>query len=82
MPKPYVKLTAPDGGIWEWNEWQDENAVIGSATEFSQVVTQCRNIGDTSIVTIGETAKKWMSIAQCFAGGAETPPAMGVRRKV
>jgi len=29
----------------------------------------------------GETARKWMEIAQCFAGGAETPPAKGVRQK-
>lgn len=81
LPKPYVKLTAPDGSLWEWNEPQEDNAIIGTATEFSQVVTQCRNIGDTSLDMIGATAKQWMSIAQCFAGGAETPPSKGARRK-
>jgi len=80
-PKPYVRLTAPSGAIWEWNELQDDNKVEGTAEEFSQVVTQCRNIGDTSLKTVGEAAKTWMEIAQCFAGGPETPPAKGVRRK-
>ena len=81
LPKPYVRLTGPSSQLWEWNEPQGDNLVEGSATEFCQVVTQCRNIGDTSLAMVGETAKQWMSIAQCFAGGAETPPAKGVRRK-
>ena len=82
LPKPYVRLTAPSGALWEWNEPQDDNKVEGSAAEFSQVVTQCRNIGDTSLKTIGEAATKWMEIAQCFAGGPETPPEKGVRHIV
>ena len=81
LPKPYVRLTAPSGAIWEWNEPQDDNKVEGSAEEFSQVVTQCRNIGDTKLSLIGEAANEWMTIAQAFAGGAEAPPAKGVRRK-
>lgn len=81
LPKPFVRLTAPDGSLWEWNTPQDDNVVAGSATEFCQVVTQCRNIGDTSLEMRGDSAKEWMSIAQCFAGGAETPPAKGTRRK-
>lgn len=81
-PKPYVRLTAPSGAIWEWNDPQDDNKVEGSATEFCQVVTQCRNIGDTELKTVGEAARVWMEIAQCFAGGPETPPAKGVRHKV
>jgi uncharacterized protein (TIGR03084 family) len=82
LPKPYVRLNAPDGGIWEWNEPQEDNRLEGSATEFCQVVTQCRNIGDTQILMTGETARDWMSIAQCFAGAAETPPPKGTRYKV
>ena len=81
LPKPYVRLTAPSGAIWEWNEPQDDNKVEGSAVEFSQVVTQCRNIEDTSLQMTGVAANEWMAIAQCFAGGKETPPAKGVRRK-
>ncbi|WP_371395746.1 TIGR03084 family metal-binding protein [Fretibacter rubidus] len=80
-PKPFVRLTAPSGAVWEWNEPQDDNALHGTATEFCQVVTQCRNIADTSLEMIGEAATAWMSFAQCFAGGAETPPAQGIRKK-
>jgi len=81
LPKPYVKLTAPSGAVWEWNEPQSDNKVEGSAAEFAQVVTQCRNIGDTELTMIGEAATTWMEIAQCFAGGPETPPAKGIRKK-
>jgi len=79
LPKPYIQLTAPSGAIWEWNENQTDNLVEGSATEFCQVVTQCRNIADTSLNVIGEAATTWMNIAQCFAGSPETPPAKGKR---
>ena len=82
LPKPYVCLTAPNGTTWEWNEPQGDNRLEGSATEFSQVVTQCRNIADTSLKMTGEAANQWMQIAQCFAGGPETPPAAGTRHKI
>jgi len=81
LPKPYVRLTAPSGAIWEWNDPQTNNRVTGLATEFCQVVTQCRNIADTGLETTGAATHTWMRIAQCFAGGAETPPAKGVRHK-
>ena len=80
-PKPFVQLTAPSGAIWTWNEDQPDNRIEGRAVEFSQVVTQCRNIGDTALETIGPIARQWMEHAQCFAGGAQTPPAKGTRRK-
>jgi hypothetical protein len=53
--------------------------VEGSASEFCQVVTQVRNVADTRLRVSGETARRWMAIAQCFAGGPETPPAPGTR---
>jgi len=80
-PKPYLRLTAPSGAIWEWNEPQEDNRIDGPAEAFAQVVTQCRNIADTSLVTTGATTQKWMDIAQCFAGAAETPPPKGARYK-
>ncbi|MGB3455357.1 MAG: TIGR03084 family metal-binding protein [Litorimonas sp.] len=79
-PKPHVRLEGPDGAVWEWNEPQDDNRVEGSAEDFCQVVTQCRNVADVSLRTVGETATRWMAIAQCFAGPKETPPAAGERR--
>ncbi len=81
LPKPYVRLTAPGGGIWVWNTPQKDNRVDGDAAQFCQVVTQCRNIGDTQLTCIGPAATTWMQIAQCFAGGAQMPPPPGARFK-
>ncbi len=78
-PPPYIRLTAPSGEIWEWNEVRDDNCITGSAVEFAQIVTQVRNVDDTSIVATGETAKTWMRYAQCFAGPVEAPPKKGQR---
>jgi len=76
---PFVRLTAPSGAIWEWNDPDAATAVTGDAVEFCQVVTQVRNIRDTSLTVSGDAAERWMSIAQCFAGPPETPPAPGSR---
>jgi uncharacterized protein (TIGR03084 family) len=76
---PYVKLTAPSGEIWEWNEPSGESRIEGLATEFCQVVTQVRNIADTDLKVQGDVATRWMSVAQCFAGPPEEPPAPGTR---
>lgn len=79
QPPPYVRLTAPSGALWEWNDPSDENCVIGDAVEFCRVVTQGRNIQDTKLNVVGETATRWMEVAQCFAGGPQQPPAPGER---
>src|SRR5262249_57946329 len=76
---PYVRLTAPSGVIWEWNPSAQGNLIEGSAVEFCQVVTQVRNLADTTLRVVGATAASWMSIAQCFAGSPENPPAPGSR---
>ncbi|WP_406648506.1 TIGR03084 family metal-binding protein [Aliisedimentitalea scapharcae] len=80
-PVPYVRLTGPSGAVWEWNTPQSDNAVVGSAVAFAQVVTQVRSIQDTELRTTGAVAEHWMSVAQCFAGPPVTPPAKGARHK-
>jgi uncharacterized protein (TIGR03084 family) len=77
--RPYVRLTAPSGALWEWGQPDPENLIEGSAVEFCQVVAQVRNIADTTLRVVGNTATFWMSIAQCFAGPPEDPPAPGSR---
>ena len=77
---PYLKLISPSGEIWEWNDKNEKSSIIGSAVDFCQVVTQVRNIKDTSLTLFGETAYKWMDIAQCFAGPPVDPPKAGKRR--
>jgi uncharacterized protein (TIGR03084 family) len=76
-PMPRLRLTAPSGAIWEYGEGED--SIEGSATEFCQVVTQCRNVSDTALKVSGPIAQRWMAMAQCFAGPPQDPPAPGVR---
>jgi uncharacterized protein (TIGR03084 family) len=78
-PAPFVRLAAPSGAIWEWNDPSSASRVEGSAHEFCQVVTQVRNVADTALAATGEPAQIWMSLAQCFAGPPEDPPPPGTR---
>lgn len=78
---PVLSLTAPSGAVWTFGE-NGDNRIEGSAVEFAQVVAQTRNIADTGLNVSGPVATQWMSIAQCFAGGPEMPPAAGVRHRV
>ena len=77
--KPFVRLTAPSGAEWTWNEESDTDYVAGPATDFCQVVTQTRNIADVGLEVCGDAANRWMAIAQCFAGGPNDPPLPGAR---
>lgn len=78
-PRPYVRLTAPSGAIWEWGDPDGANKVEGAALDFCRVVTQGRNIADVTLTVVGEPARAWMDIAQCFAGPPNDPPAPGER---
>ncbi|MEZ5851738.1 MAG: TIGR03084 family metal-binding protein [Hyphomicrobiaceae bacterium] len=80
--QPHVSLTAPSGGTWEWNDPASPDRVTGSALAFAQVVTQVRNIADTTLTVEGDAARQWMAIAQCFAGPPEDPPQPGARFRV
>lgn len=77
--RPFINLATPFGGNWSWNAPSSEETVTGDALAFCQVVTQTRNVADTGLQISGPTAGHWMSIAQCFAGPPETPPAPGSR---
>ncbi len=79
-PKPHLVLTAPSGALWTHGEPSEHERIEGLAEEFCQVVTQTRNIADTSLRVVGPNAEAWMRQAQCFAGPPETPPAPGTRR--
>ncbi|HJO24705.1 MAG: TIGR03084 family metal-binding protein [Myxococcota bacterium] len=78
-PPPYVRLVAPSGAIWEWNDPSETECVRGDAVDFCHVVTQGRNIADTGLEVAGPVATQWMAIAQCFAGGPVDPPKPGTR---
>ena len=76
---PGLRLTAPSGVVWEWNDQAGDNHISGSAVEFCQVCTQTRNIADTALQVEGAVARQWLAIAQCFAGAPHDPPAPGTR---
>ena len=76
---PRVRLEAPSGARWEWNAEVESDLVEGTASDFCQVVAQTRALEDTSLRVEGDVARRWMSIAQCFAGPPENPPAAGSR---
>jgi uncharacterized protein (TIGR03084 family) len=78
---PYVRLTSPSGALWEWHDPSVAERVEGSAVEFCRVVTQTRNLLDTSLAVTGDVARQWMESAQCFAGPPQRPPAPGTRFK-
>jgi uncharacterized protein (TIGR03084 family) len=78
MPK--LALAAPSGALWTYGE--GDGQISGSATEFCQVITQTRNIADTTLLVEGDVARRWMAIAQCFAGPANDPPTPGSRFQV
>jgi uncharacterized protein (TIGR03084 family) len=76
---PHVRLAGPQNETWEWHAGNADDHISGDAVAFCQVVTQTRNIGDTGLSVKGDVARRWMRIAQCFAGPPETPPAEGAR---
>lgn len=79
---PHVRLSAPSGGLWEFNPPSETNLVEGSALAFCQTVTQVRNAADTELRVVGGPAEAWMAIAQCFAGPPNDPPKPGTRFRV
>jgi len=78
---PHLRLIAPSGAVWEFGDASGSDKIAGRATEFCQVVTQCRNVADTSLEVSGEVAHHWMSVAQCFAGPPQDPPFPGTRHR-
>ena len=82
IKKPYLNLISPSGKVWEFNDSSNKDKIEGLAEEFCQVVTQVRNIKDVNLKLSGNTSTEWMSIAQCFAGKASSPPLPGTRKLI
>ena len=80
-PAPFVRLTAPSGAVWTWNEETSPDRIEGSALGFCQTAAQTRAAADTDLVATGPGATRWLQIAQCFAGPPNDPPAPGSRGK-
>ena len=63
-----VELASPGGAAWSWGPEGASDLVAGSALDFCLVVTQRRNVADTTLEVRGRAARLWMGIAQAYAG--------------
>ena len=68
-----VELRAPDGSAWSWGPADATQRVTGNAEDFCFLVTQRRALRDLDIGADGDDARRWLPIAQAFAG----PPGVG-----
>lgn len=68
-----VGIAGPLGATRTWGNEDAANRIEGSAGEFCRVVTQRIHYLDTSLRWQGEAARKFLEVAQSFAG----PPAAG-----
>jgi uncharacterized protein (TIGR03084 family) len=67
------ELTAPSGQLWTWGPEDAPDIVRGPAVDFCGVVTQRRAAADSDLTVDGDEARRWVRIAQAFAG----PPGAG-----
>ncbi len=63
-----VELWAPDGSVWAWGPEAARQRITGSALNFCYLVTQRRPVSSLDIKASGDDAKRWLTIAQAFAG--------------
>jgi uncharacterized protein (TIGR03084 family) len=68
-----VELRAPDHSTWSWGPEDAAQRVSGSAEDFCYLVTQRRPPAELDLAADGDDARRWLQIAQAFAG----PPGRG-----
>jgi uncharacterized protein (TIGR03084 family) len=68
-----IELRAPDGSTWSWGPPDAAQRVAGDAEAFCFLVTQRRPLRVLDITAEGDDARRWLRIAQAFAG----PPGGG-----
>jgi uncharacterized protein (TIGR03084 family) len=68
-----IELRAPDGSTWSWGPANATQRITGSAEDFCFLVTQRRPPSTLDITATGAEARRWLGVAQAFAG----PPGPG-----
>lgn len=68
-----VELSGPAGELWTWGPDDAAERLSGPALDFALLVTQRVHRGDTALVADGDGVRRWLEIAQAFAG----PPGQG-----
>jgi len=73
------EITAPSGELWTWGPEDAADIVRGDAVDLCLLATQRRNIADLNLTLLGDEARRWPEVAQCFAGqpGAGRAPQDG-----
>ncbi len=64
----HVALTAPHGAVWTWGPPDAAATVRGPAEDFCLLVTRRRHRDDLALDAHGDAAKRWLHVAQAFAG--------------
>ena len=64
----------PDGQLWAKGEPNAENYIKGSAKDWAMVSVRRRNWMDTGLQVVGEEARRYAGIVQCYAGAADPVP--------
>jgi uncharacterized protein (TIGR03084 family) len=67
-----VELVAPNGEFWAWGPDDAVDRVTGTAEAFCLVVVQRREVTDVDLTAVGDEARRWLSIAQAFAGAPKS----------
>lgn len=73
-----VELEGPGGESWTWGPPDAASRVSGGALDFCLVVTQRRNVADTGLRVDGDAARRWIAVAQAFAGVPTDPRPAGM----
>ncbi len=68
-----IELRGPGGDTWSWGPPDAAQRVTGAAEDFCFLVTQRRALDTLDITAVGADARRWVEIAQAFAG----PPGPG-----
>ncbi|MEV0678665.1 TIGR03084 family metal-binding protein [Actinosynnema sp. NPDC050436] len=64
------EITAPSGRRWDHGPEDAAQRVTGSAVDFCLLVTRRRHHADLDVRAEGETASRWLELAQCYRGPA------------
>jgi uncharacterized protein (TIGR03084 family) len=68
-----VELSTTDGAMWTFGPVGATDRVAGPVLDFCLLVTQRRHPAGLALHTTGEQARRWLGVAQAFAG----PPGVG-----
>lgn len=67
-----MEATGPGAPVWAWGPEDAPERIRGPALDIALVWTQRRHPDRTAVVADGPTARRWVAIAQAFAGPPTT----------